>query len=67
MLFSGKRQPSLKTARLIALALHMGLQAFVHQLEAHSGSVKPYLKNTPKRQKKSVQTEITLDKVSQGV
>ena len=64
MLFSGKRQPSLKTAKLIALALNMGLQAFVHQLESHVGGMKPYLKNQRPYQRK---VKIVLDKVSQGV
>jgi transcriptional regulator with XRE-family HTH domain len=65
MLFSGKRQPSLRVAKLIALALDMSLQIFVTQLEKHAGTERAYLKRSNKRkyQKKSVQAEIPLDKV----
>src|SRR5271156_6037313 len=49
MLFSGKRQPSLKTAKLIALALNMSFHAFVSQLEKHSGTMKPYLRIPTKK------------------
>jgi hypothetical protein len=67
MLSSGKRQPSLKTAKLIAIALRMGLQAFVYQLEVHAGMEKTHLKNPRPYRRKVKQSEITLDKVSQGV
>jgi len=60
MLFSGKRQPSLKTAKLIALALHMSLQTFVSQLEIHAGMEKTHLKN-PRPYRRKV--KIPLDTV----
>jgi hypothetical protein len=41
MIFSGKRRPSLATARKIAIALNMDLSAFVIKLDTHVCNVKP--------------------------
>jgi transcriptional regulator with XRE-family HTH domain len=57
MLFSGKRQPSLRVAKLIALALDMTLQRFVSQLEDHTGQLKPYLRQKPTKFKKVLDKE----------
>jgi transcriptional regulator with XRE-family HTH domain len=57
MLFSGKRQPSLRVAKLIALALDMSFQIFVTQLEKHTGQMKPYLKKKPTKFKKVLDKE----------
>jgi transcriptional regulator with XRE-family HTH domain len=70
MLFSGKRQPSLKSAKLIAMALRMSLEAFVRRLEEHTMNVKPYLKRKPIKgppKKRLPQPEKVLDTVSPGV
>jgi Helix-turn-helix len=43
MIFQGKRHPSLKVARKIALALNMDLSVFVHKLDQHVSRETPYL------------------------
>jgi transcriptional regulator with XRE-family HTH domain len=48
MIFSGKRQPSLASARKIAIALNMDLSLFVTKLDTHVHQVKPSINKSKK-------------------
>jgi transcriptional regulator with XRE-family HTH domain len=50
MIFAGKRSPSLRSARLIAKALNMGLEEFLKGLDDHVEIIHRF-EHTPPRQK----------------
>jgi transcriptional regulator with XRE-family HTH domain len=69
-IFSGQRYPSIRVAKLIALALDMNLSYFINGLDAIHKHAAPHLtryRENLSKQKRLAKAKISVDKVSPGV